>query len=142
MTTKTADPWIWLEGLSETSDGTELWMPLYCFRRDTALGRARATLSHVLKMDELPRELACFQDFRLSGDALEEPESPDRPLQAPLKPSGPRSGTSTRQGDSEGSEGRTASRKRCRECFDAKKRNRCIKKGPHDEHRDLNGNRW
>lgn len=71
------------------------WISLYCYRDGR---RARAVLAHILALEEYPRELEDFEDFRLrspdDSPPLDQPsdEAPEGQDTAPEAPVSPRKG--------------------------------------------------
>lgn len=140
------EPWAWIRGLTISERNVESWTPLYCFRWPTDRMRARGTLRRILEMDDMPRELADYEDFDLHLPEGYDSGAQDEPLEASQsapKPSRVSEPSPPQESASERPSKGKKKRKRCRDVYDAHPGDRCIKKRGHDmPHRDLAGHEW
>lgn len=65
MVMEPTEPYWWVYGLKQDSRGKEVWYPLYCY--DSAF-RARRIFNLIFDLDDLPDEIADFEDFKLEQE--------------------------------------------------------------------------
>lgn len=77
------NPYWEIQGLITDDDDNEVWYPLYQYQPHEQL-KARGALGRIIDLDDLPRELAHYEDFRLvppDHGTEDRPEAPQRAVE-------------------------------------------------------------
>lgn len=74
------NPYWEIQGLVTDGDD-EAWHPLYQYGANDQM-KARVAFNRIIELDDLPRELAHYEDFRLQPPDHEPSEAPEAPQRA------------------------------------------------------------